>query len=59
MNEYDELSEAVARYKNAQASKRKKLYAYAKANGFSPTESMFLSASTKEKIDRVIKLRDK
>ncbi len=59
MNEYEELKHQTEQDNLKEKEKGRRLYRYARDNGFTYTEARRLCQSSKEKIDRVIKLRDK
>lgn len=57
MNELDELRQQALAEKEAKKNKTRELYLYAKANGFDSYEAKILCQTSKEKIDRIIKLK--
>ena len=53
MNELEELREQARKDRAVELSKRKELYRYARGKGFTSIEARILSATNKEKINRL------
>lgn len=58
MSELDELRQKASKKYEAQKARLRELYAYAREKGFTAQEAAVLQGSSKEKIDRLAKLRD-
>jgi hypothetical protein len=57
MSELGKLEQKVATIYELQKARRRELYAYAKANGFSALEAQVLSGRSKKAIDQLSKER--
>lgn len=58
MSELDELRDKATKLKETAKTRQREGYAYARQLGFSVYEAMLLQNSSKEKIDRLAKLKD-
>lgn len=56
--DYKELKEKAENLKEAQNTKAKENYHYARFKGFTSREAVYLQSASKEEIDRLAKERD-